>query len=101
MYKNKVVNLVLSVCFSILAVFPFAWGSFSAISNFTNYQTFKWGALSLILVILVAFYGLMHVADKLKVKNWVLISALVLITISLRLLAQNVLDTHPVTDFED
>ena len=101
MHKNKLVNIILSVCFGILAIFPLALGSFSAIRNFMNYQAFRFGAISLISFLIATLFILNHVNFRVEVKDWILISALFGLTIAIRLLSQNTLDTEPITDFQD
>jgi hypothetical protein len=101
MHKDKLVNIIFSVSFGILAIFPLAWGSFSAIRNFLNYQSFRFVALGLNLLLFVTLSILIHVDFKRKLKDWVLISILIVIAIGVRFISQIVMDTQPVTDFQD
>ena len=101
MQKSKLANIFLSVSFGILAVFPFAWGSMAAFQNFLNYQTFKFGALSLVFFIFLSLFLLFLVDIKIRLKDWVLLSLLIVITITIRVLSQNILESQPITDFQD
>ena len=99
MRRDRVKNIFIRIFLWLLALFPLLLGAISAFIYFFNYPSNK---LFAFIITLIIFMGLMLLlASKLQIEKHdsLILVSLFFLTIILRYISQNLIDTQPTADY--